>query len=242
MSELSVNNQNELLAFIKENLTNDKNLSIRGLARLCGLYDNKTLISGGDFKSEKLGQKLMEHGFTAEDLVKNGFDVKACWLVIEYFAYESKAKAPGAKQIARTFGQIGLMTTFDKLTEVLVAPVRQLSVHTSVEYANAAQYISQENNKTLQELLRNQLIDELSVIQSQTKALSPSITERTIVKVRAKELGYTITQIGNGTALGKWVAKSIPVSFEERVGKYIVKHYEVTTELDEVIHDFFSLK
>jgi hypothetical protein len=87
MSDLSVNNQKELLAFIKENLTNDKNLSIRGLERLCGIANN-ALIKGVDFKSKKLGQKLIEHGFTAVDLVENGFDAKACWLVIEYYAHK----------------------------------------------------------------------------------------------------------------------------------------------------------
>jgi hypothetical protein len=134
MADLTVNNQSDLLVFIKENLTNDKNLSTRGLARLCGVQDT-ALIRGADFKSQKLGQKLIEHGFKAADLVKNGFDAKACWLVIEYYAYESKATALGAKQIARTFGQIGLMTTFDKLTEVPVLPEVPVVPKTALELA-----------------------------------------------------------------------------------------------------------
>jgi hypothetical protein len=117
MSELSLKTQHDLLVFIKENLSTDKNLSIRGLSRLCGINPT-SLIKGGGFNSEKLGQKLIEYGFEAAGLTENGFDAKACWLVIEYYAYESKAKAPGAKQIARTFGEVGIMTTFDKLTEV----------------------------------------------------------------------------------------------------------------------------
>lgn len=117
MTTLTLNNENQqqsLLEFIKSELTSSGNLSIRGLANLCGI-DHTALIRGGDFKSEKLGQILTSNSFQAGDLVDNGFNAKASWLVIEYFAYDSKAEAPGAKQIARTFGQVGIMTTFDQL-------------------------------------------------------------------------------------------------------------------------------
>jgi phage antirepressor YoqD-like protein len=117
MSNLQIKTQSDLLAFLKDNLSDGKNLSIRGLARLCDV-DDKAILNGADFKSDKLGQTLIAHGFQAADLSKEGFDAKATWLVIEYFAYESKAKAEGAKQIARTFGQLGIQLTFDNLTEV----------------------------------------------------------------------------------------------------------------------------
>jgi hypothetical protein len=156
MSELSINTTRELLAYIKENLSNDKNLSIRGLERLCGI-GRTALIKGGDFRSEKLGQTLIEHGFTAGDLVKNGFDAKACWLVIEYYAYESKAKAPGAKQFARTFGEIGLMTTFDKLTEVPTPQPLDVTQGLVNELHDAAKVVCY--NDTLADMAINDSLD-----------------------------------------------------------------------------------
>jgi hypothetical protein len=147
------------------------------------------------------------------------------------------------------FAQCGLRVFLHQLagyavtaTAVEQHSVRQLPVHTAVEYSNAAESIRQENNKTLQELLRNQLIDELSVLQGQSNALAAAKPSYTIAKVRARELGYTTTEIGHGGDLGKWLAKSVPVAFRERVGKYDVNHYEVTSQLDTAIHTFFSLK
>jgi phage antirepressor YoqD-like protein len=117
MSNLQIKTQSDLLAFLKDNLSDGQNLSIRGVAKLCGVQ-NTSLIRSSAFNSEKLGQILTDSGFEAVALEQNGFNAKATWLVIEYFAYESKAKAEGAKQIARTFGQLGIQLTFDKLAEV----------------------------------------------------------------------------------------------------------------------------
>jgi hypothetical protein len=147
------------------------------------------------------------------------------------------------------FAQCGLRVFLHQLagfevnsTAVEQHSVRQLPVHTAVEYSNAAALIRQENNKTLQELLRNQLIDELSVLQGQSNSIASAKPSYTIAKVRARELGYTTIEIGHGGDLGKWLAKSVPVAFRERVGKYEVNHYEVTSQLDTAIHTFFSLK
>jgi hypothetical protein len=66
-------------------------------------------LRGVEFVSKKLGQTLTTHGFQAVELVENGFPTQAVWLTIEYFAFESKAAAPMAKQLARTFGSIGII-------------------------------------------------------------------------------------------------------------------------------------
>jgi hypothetical protein len=107
-------NQTDFLSFIEDQRMPNGNLSIRGVARCCDV-DDRALIKGAEFKSQKLGQKLMEQGFTAADLVKNGFPPQAVWICVEYFAFESKAKAPMAKQLARTFGSIGIMATLEEL-------------------------------------------------------------------------------------------------------------------------------
>jgi KilA-N domain len=94
----------------------------------------------------------------------------------------------------------------------------------------------------LKELLRDSLVDELNIRQGKTKAIEAAKIEHTIGKVRAKELGYSLEQIGNGSGLGKWLKKSVPISFTERVGKYDVNHYEVNPTLDTSIHTYFSLR
>lgn len=102
------------------------NLSIRGVARCCGV-DDKAIINGADFKSNKLGQILTYQGFQAADLSEDGFPPQAVWLCIEYFAYDSKAKASMAKQLARTFGSIGIKTTLEKLTQTQPEPKRAIT-------------------------------------------------------------------------------------------------------------------
>lgn len=117
MSELSlVQTPAQLLAFIKEDMNRKGNLSVRGVARCCGVAD-KSIINSGSFNSAKLAGALAEHGFEAGSLVRDGFPPQAVWTTIEYFAYESKAKAPIAKQLARTFGSVGIMTTLEQLQE-----------------------------------------------------------------------------------------------------------------------------
>ena len=103
--------QDALSKLIQDNLTNGR-LSIRTVARLLGVSHHQKLILGGTFANQKLAQTMAEQGFQAGDLVENGFCAKSFWLTLEYFAYESKAKAPGAKQLARTFGQIGVKAFF----------------------------------------------------------------------------------------------------------------------------------
>jgi hypothetical protein len=102
-----------LAGFIQKNLEGQK-LSIRGVAGLCGVAD-KSIINGGSFNSQILAEKLESRGFDAGSLLENGFGAVETWLVIEYFAYDSKAKAPFAKAIARTFGAFGVKSAFSQV-------------------------------------------------------------------------------------------------------------------------------
>lgn len=92
------------------------NLSVRGVERCCGIA-NASLIDGVDIRVTKLSKNLADKGFQALDLIENGFPPQAVWLCIEYYAFESKAKAPMAKQLARTFGSIGVMVTLKELAQ-----------------------------------------------------------------------------------------------------------------------------
>jgi len=119
--------------------------------------------------------------------------------------------------------------------------MQQLPQRDAIAYIEAATNVEMVNNLTLQELLRNELIDELSVKRG-IRQLGAASKEYTIVKVRAHELGYSTEEVGNGSALGRFVAKLVPIAFEERVGKYTVKHYEVNDELDTAIKTYFGMK
>ena len=114
-STLEIQTQSEFLAFIKDEAMANGNLSIRGVARCCDVRDT-SLIRGAALKSNKLSEMLSGKGFNAAALTEDGFPPQAVWICIEYFAYVSQAEAPMAKQLARTFGSIGVMTTLSQLT------------------------------------------------------------------------------------------------------------------------------
>jgi len=122
-----------------------------------------------------------------------------------------------------------------------IAEQTKLPQRDAVAYIEAAKTVETVTNLTLRELLRDELIDELSVKRG-IKQLAAAPKEYTIAKVRARELGYSTAEIGNGSALGRFVAKLVPIAFEERVGKYNVKHYEVNDQLDTAIKSYFGMK
>ena len=114
MSHLKISSTAELLSFFKENLTGD-NLSIRGLARLCGV-PHTSLIRGSAVGTAALAEKLLEHGFEATDLSENGFNSVASWLVIEYFAFNARIPTTEAKQTAGILGSLGNQAAFSSLS------------------------------------------------------------------------------------------------------------------------------
>jgi hypothetical protein len=120
MSNLSIAEQvrnavesENLIQFIGQHLLNGF-LSLRAVAAMCGV-EHTSIIRSGAFASTTLAKKLEAHGFEAGALAENGFPPAAVWLTIEYFAYDSKAEAPVAKVIARTFGAVGVKTAFAQI-------------------------------------------------------------------------------------------------------------------------------
>jgi hypothetical protein len=110
--EATISNFEEFRQYIRENSIGDRALSARGLSELCGIH-HSAVIMGGDFKSAKLSQKLAGIGFESGYLLEHGFNADASWAVVEYYAYESQAKAPGAKKLARLFGALGVAKAFE---------------------------------------------------------------------------------------------------------------------------------
>lgn len=134
-----------------------------------------------------------------------------------------------------------LMTT-GKTEIIHQQPERALPpVRDVIEYVEAHKYIAGISDLSIRDLLRDQLEDELSTRRGKAIASAKPI-EYTIGKVRATELGYTLQQIGNGSALGKFLAKNVPIAYAQRVGKYEVNHYEVNDVLDTAIHSYFGMK
>jgi hypothetical protein len=109
-----IETEKDFLGFISDEATKSGNLSTRGVERCCGVGNN-TLIKSVGYVGKKLGQTLTSHGFYPVDLTRDGWPPAAVWLAIEYFAWESKAKAPMAKQLARTFGAFGVKNALDHL-------------------------------------------------------------------------------------------------------------------------------
>ena len=122
----------------------------------------------------------------------------------------------------------------DRRTEVKALPQRD-----TIDYVHAAAILpTLKVNGLLKQLLEDSLTDDLELMRNQ-KALPGAKRQFTIVKVRAKELGYSTERIGNGGSLGRFVSQIIQPAMVERVGKFMVNHYEVSPELDEAIHAYF---
>lgn len=224
-----------LLAFIREYLEVNGNLSIRGVAGMCGV-SHTSIIRGGAFKSAKLAQRLEPQGFEAGALSVNGFPPVAVWLTIKYFAKESKAAAPWAEAVLDTFGAYGIKKAFKLAAKV---EQQQLPKRDAIDYIEAQQKLELMEDSILTRLLRDRLIDELS-LQNNNLTLPGTKTRYTIVKVRATELGYTAKEIGSGSQLGKFVKRRVEPEFQEQIGRYLAWHYAVTEELDNAIHDYFN--
>jgi hypothetical protein len=225
--------QQALADLIQDNLVNGR-LSIRAVARLLEVSSHQKLILGGMFASQKLAQILTSHGFEAVTLLENGFCAKSFWLTLEYFAYESKAKAPGAKQLARTFGRIGVMTAFDKL-EVKPEPVvTPMPFRDATIYLATAQGIERMTNPIIKSMLEQRLMEDLGAGKALPGNQSDDLVICTVV---AREMGFDLKP-GQDSQLGKWVAKYHEPKGKTQHGRYPVNVY-LRSEIEETVASFF---
>ena len=156
------------------------------------------------------------------------------------YALVLSSRKPEAKPF-RKWVTSEVLPSIRKTGQYTIATHPRLPQRDAIAYIEAAKEVETINNLSLQQLLRDELIDELSAKRGQ-KQLAGDPVQYTIVKVRARELGYSTADIGNGSALGKFVAKAIAPAFIERVGKYEVKHYQVNDALDTAIKTYFGMK
>jgi hypothetical protein len=228
-----IHTEQEFLSFIRDQAMPNGNLSIRGVARCCSV-DDTSIIRGADFKSAKLGQTLTEYGFKPADLVENGFPPQAVWLAIEYFAYESKAAAPMAKQLARTFGAIGVKHVISQLTAPTPEPPRQLPTSFEV-LIEATKLLPSITNPIIKAAFEQRLAEELGA----NNALPGSQAKPVIAAVLARDLGYSLKP-GEDAKLGKWVRTSHEPLGQTQHGRYQVNVYDRTPELEATIRGFFD--
>lgn len=225
---------NDGIEIIIETATGESFASVKGYARMSGKAQStiSERFKGVREDEVKTAEIPTPGGLQAVRLIPEDLIVQ--WLPKDNPEMASKMMKLGVRMFNHKLAGYSLSST---------AVQHQLKVHTAVEYIQASEKLEEINNLTLRELLRDQLIEELSHLQNK-KALpesSPS-PEYTTCKVRARELGYSTTEVGNGSSLGKFIAKYLTCAFKERVGKYEVKHYEVNDRLDTLIHNFFGMK
>lgn len=235
MVSLAINSQADFIQYIKDNSIGGRNLSVRGLADLCGV-DRKFLREGGEFDSQKLTEKLTSSGFQGGELLQFGFCAQSAWLVIEYFAYESKAKAEGAKRLARLFGSIGVQTCFDLANPepVVALPLpRQLPpIRDTRENLETSLMIKELDDPILRSYLMQSLYEEIGA-----KCLPAEKSHLVLAAVLARDLGYQLKP-GEDSQLGKWVKRHHNPEGKAQHGRYEVNTYR-RDQIEDTVHAYF---
>jgi phage anti-repressor protein len=125
------------------------------------------------------------------------------------------------------------------------APIPVQSLPPSVEYVRAWKDLQELPRCKMTQLIEYRMMSELDIENVNQRFLAGKPDDQphlTTVNIRAKQLGYTEKQIGDGKTLGKFVKKRVEPISQEWQGQYLVWHYVVNNELDKVIHSYFQEK
>lgn len=114
----------KLLEFIRDNMSDNKTLSIRAMAAMCGVTD-KALFEGAYLKAKILAERLTEQGFEGAYLARNGFSARAAYTCIEYYAIDSKVRSDIARKFLGVFATYGIERIFDQLSSPTAQPTQQ---------------------------------------------------------------------------------------------------------------------
>ena len=223
------------IELIIDTATGESFATAKGYARMSGkAYDTiKKRCQRGGLESAEVPT---EQGFKWGTLIPE-------LLVAQWLSKDNPVMASQIMQLGvRVF--MHKLAGYEVTTTAVKQPIpeRQLPpVRDAVDYANAAQTIQGLRDGILKQLISDLLVDELSLDQNlKYLPVAEKSKQYTIAKVRAKSLGYTETQIGSGTKLGRFVKAQIEPAFQEQIGRYPVYHYEINSALDTVIHAFFK--
>jgi hypothetical protein len=237
---VTINSQSDFLAFIRDQAMPNGNLSIRGVARCCGVEDT-SLIRGAAFNSEKLGTTLSTYGFEPAALVEDGFPAQAVWLCIEYYAFESRAKAPMAKQLARTFGSIGVLSALKDLTQPKELPAIANGPSKELIAAREIRELTDllDDNPRLAQCLTDSIVNRVLEL-TLPGSVAPQF--RGVVEI-AHEMGFK-TDESSRIKLGKFIkAQGFNAQKESRICNGVmtpINCYPDTPELRNEIARFFS--
>ncbi|MGL5059042.1 MAG: hypothetical protein ACRC62_03585 [Microcoleus sp.] len=234
-----IQSQSDFLAFIKDQAMPNGNLSLLGTARCCGIH-HSTLQDALSTVAGKVVQTLASHGFDPAGIIEDGFPPQAVWLCIEYYAFESRAKAPMAKQIARTFGAIGVMATLKELRDPRPSP---MSV--ALPPSDLALKVAQ-NIRGITDLLEDnprlaQVLIDCAMNEVVAKAL-PASQLRGVAEI-ANEMGFR-ADASNRVKLGNFIkARGFEPQKETRLCNGVmtaINCYHDTPTLRDAIADFFE--
>jgi phage anti-repressor protein len=129
----------------------------------------------------------------------------------------------------------------EKMITPSPTPVRNLP--SSVEYLNAWKELKEMPKDKMTLLIEYRMMSELEIENVNQRFLTGNPEKQqhlTTVNIRAKQLGYTEKQIGDGKTLGSFVKKRVKPHAKDWQGQYQVWHYIVNDELDKVIHSYFQ--
>jgi hypothetical protein len=126
-----------------------------------------------------------------------------------------------------------LLTT--GMVSIAPQPQRQLAPQRDIlDYIEAAKSIGIDRDPILLSLFSQRMAEQLG-------GNAIAATQQVIVTVRAHELGYSAKDIGNGSALGKFVKQQgCKPTGQTKHGKYDVNVYDLTDDLDTAIQLYFS--
>jgi hypothetical protein len=117
-------------------------------------------------------------------------------------------------------------------------------IPSSVDYVNAWEKLKGMPRSKMTELIEYRMASELEIENVNQRFLSGEVEDEqrhlTTVNIRAKQLGYMDKQIGDGKKLGVFVKNHLEPHCKDWQGQYLVWHYIVNDELDEVIHSYFD--
>lgn len=198
----------------------------------------KTLIE------EALGDGFAANHPITDSLGREQNAVCLAWSAVTFVT--SRSRTAAGKMLNRWI-HTEVLPSIRKTGQYAIAPAsptpRALPRRDTVEYIEAAKTLDTLPDSTLKMLLRDSLVDELELQRNNefhNRALPTSRKRYTIVKVRAKELGYSAKQIGSGSRLGMFVSRLVKYSHKEGIGRYSVNHFEVTHDFDAAIHAYFE--
>ena len=210
----------------------------------------------GEVAIERAIKSLKNQGYTTTDHVtqvgkdsrSNGLGVQE---IIDYelsrlMCYMVAMNAdPEKEMVALAQGYFAKQTYKQELAEpqLPVQPVvRQLAPQRdAIDYIQATATLAQLPNSRLKRLLDARLVAELSIDIVNQKQIAPlaEVKNYTTATVRSAMLGYSATQIGTGSGLGKFIKAEIAPDFSDWQGQFYVAHYEVCAALDSRIHAYF---